>query len=72
MLHLNKYHKPILSIDIIGFHEFISKCPFYEACLTNFGPLLKHGMKLAEIEEPCLQALSLANYAIKQAFFILN
>ena len=29
-------------------------------------------MKLAEIEEPCLQALSLANYAIKHAFFNLN
>ena len=71
-LHLNRYHKPILSIDMIGFYKFISRYPFYDAFLTNFGPILKHGMKLAEIEEPCLQALSLAIYAIKHAFFNLN
>ena len=70
VLHLNRYHKPILSIDIIGFYKFISRYPFYDAFLTNFGPILKHGMKLAEIEEPCLQALSLAIYAIKHAFSI--
>ena len=69
-LHLNRYHKPILSIDMIGFYNFISRYPFYDAFLTNFGPILKHGMKLAEIEEPCLQALSLAIYAIKHAFSI--
>ena len=37
-----------------------------------FRPILKHGMKLAEIEEPCLQALHLAIYAIKNALLILN
>ena len=51
-LHLNRYHKPILSIDMIGFYKFISRYPLYDAFLTNFGPILKHGMKLAEIEEP--------------------
>ena len=56
----------------MGFYKFISKCPFYDAFLTNLGPILNYGMKLAEIEEPCLQDLSLANYAIKHAFFNLN
>ena len=41
VLHLNRYHKPILSIDIIDFYKFISKYPFYDAFLTNFWPILR-------------------------------
>ena len=40
--------------------------------LDEFGPILKHGMKLAKIEEPCLLALSVANHAIKNAILISN
>ena len=72
VLHLNRYHKPILSIDIIGFYKFISKCPFYDAFFDEFWAYIKHGMKLAQIEERCFQVLFLANYAIKHAFFNSN
>ena len=36
-LQLNKNHAPILSIDIIIFYKFISKCPFDDAFLTHLG-----------------------------------
>ena len=36
-LHLNKYHTPILSFDIISFYKLISKCLLYDAFLTNLG-----------------------------------
>ena len=48
------------------------KMPALWRLFDEFGPILKHGMKLAEIGEPCLQARSLANYTINYAFFIFN